>query len=512
MVRVINFKRIIITGLCVYILLTVYFLLFIVPMDQADGQYKETGHSWHHGGKRIDVAEKPGDVVSEDNSVNSRLKRLHAERTTKLVKPKIPGTPRPTRLGTIRRRTDDLFQEFVKPSKQHLNFTEIAPQVFAFSAFFDDRYGTSYVRVVAIAPSGRAKRNTGLYCVFNNNDTTEMVYYETCENHLQANAYYMLSCAVPESVAMKFDGINPLAIAPSKNASPSRYKLISVINNRGRFGSDNERQMGRFAVCIPPLFGKINPLRLVEFIELSRLLGSNHFTFYTYFVSEDVMRVLKYYERQGVVTVMPWYIPVKKRIWYKGQSAAVGDCLLRNMHVNHLVAFNDIDEFIVPRSNKTWSSFLEYLHQQQSSKGVKTGNIAVYRFKSAFFEVSTHAKAQNVSMEQQRFQLNMDKFVSLSRTRRTKRFSRIRTKMLAYPTRVFELGIHHLSKQIKEEYFCLEVQPDVASLHHYRMCDRVYDMSCDEYVEDRTALNFKYSLVNNTVRVLKQLKSTEDFV
>ncbi|XP_046350056.2 beta-1,4-galactosyltransferase galt-1-like [Haliotis rufescens] len=505
MAPVINFKRIILTGLCVYILLTVYFLLSIIPMHQNE----ETGQSWHHRGNEMNFVQQPVDVVViEDNDVNSKLQRSQLPvKTTQTVKTKIPGTPKPTRLRTVKRRTRDMFQEFLKPSKVHLNFTEIAPKIFAFSAFLDDRYDTSYVRVVVIAPSGRKKRMTGFYCVFNNNDMIEMVYYETCENHLQVNAYYMLSCAVPESIARKFHDINILTISPSKTASPGRYKIINVVNNRGRFESDRRRQMGRFAVCIPPLFGSVNPLRLVEFIELSRLLGSNHFTFYTHFVSEDVMQVLKHYERQGVVTVMPWYLPVKN-IWYKGQSAAVGDCLLRNMHINHLVAFNDIDEYIMPHYNNSWSSFLEYVHHQQSSKGVKTGNIAVYRFKSAFFEVPTYANARNLSKEQQGFQLTMDKFVSLRQTKRTTKLSKIRTKMMAYPTRVFELGIHHLSKQIREEYFCLDVEPEVAFLHHYRNCDRMWDMSCDEYVQDKTALRFKYSLVNNTISALKLLKHT----
>jgi hypothetical protein len=35
-----------------------------------------------------------------------------------------------------------------------------------------------------------------------------------------------------------------------------------------------------FAVCVPPLFGDLQPATLVQFVELTRILGARHFVFY----------------------------------------------------------------------------------------------------------------------------------------------------------------------------------------------------------------------------------------
>ena len=58
------------------------------------------------------------------------------------------------------------------------------------------------------------------------------------------------------------------------------------------------RGRGEFAVCVPPLYGAITAGTLVQFVELTRLLGAQHFVFY---VSDDVSdsalrRVLDRYE------------------------------------------------------------------------------------------------------------------------------------------------------------------------------------------------------------------------
>lgn len=64
---------------------------------------------------------------------------------------------------------------------------------------------------------------------------------------------------------------------------------------------------GTLAVCVAPIQSKFNNvLQLVEFIELWKLLGADHFYFYVLSAASDVRRVLKYYKKSGTVTIMNW--------------------------------------------------------------------------------------------------------------------------------------------------------------------------------------------------------------
>jgi hypothetical protein len=83
----------------------------------------------------------------------------------------------------------------------------------------------------------------------------------------------------------------------------------------------------------------------------------------------------------------------------------------------------------------------------------------------------------------------------VSSTRRSI-FSRIRTKVMARPSAVFELGIHHISRPLYSLDVARELQlqtrrpgptvvvsvpPDEAFIHHYRSCTTSYDHDMDCY-------------------------------
>jgi len=126
----------------------------------------------------------------------------------------------------------------------------------------------------------------------------------------------------------------------------------------------------RFGVCVPPLFGRVKPRTVIEFVEMTRLLGGEHFVFYApstvvdndderqnsqaHAVDVDARDVLQLYADAGLATVIPWTLPTattssSSGIWYGGQLQAINDCLYRSMHAFDRVVFNDLDEFVVAR-------------------------------------------------------------------------------------------------------------------------------------------------------------------
>ena len=47
-----------------------------------------------------------------------------------------------------------------------------------------------------------------------------------------------------------------------------------------------------YRIFIAPIFGTIQAGELIEFLELSQLLGASYFTFYEYEISDNVKKVL----------------------------------------------------------------------------------------------------------------------------------------------------------------------------------------------------------------------------
>ena len=156
------------------------------------------------------------------------------------------------------------------------------------------------------------------------------------------------------------------------------------------FNQNLPRQKGpphhlSFAVCVSPLFGDISPTKLIEFIELSQLLGADHFYMYNFSIPMEVSQILDYYRKIGLVSVLPFAFPVGVRntdVWYHGQLLANNDCLYRSMPHYDLVAFNDLDEFIVPRGGegdiaRSW---------REAFSSLLIDDKCGFSFQSAFFD------------------------------------------------------------------------------------------------------------------------------
>lgn len=104
-------------------------------------------------------------------------------------------------------------------------------------------------------------------------------------------------------------------------------------------------------------------IQLIEFLELNKLLGISHFTFYNASTGPSASCLLQEYINEGVVSVLSWDLPIqsKTEIRTEGMFAALNDCLYRNMYRYSYIAFIDIDEFIVPRFNFTLMDLIRFV-------------------------------------------------------------------------------------------------------------------------------------------------------
>lgn len=367
------------------------------------------------------------------------------------------------------------------------SFVKTASRIFVYSAYYDDRRERA-IRLVAFAGT---RHHPGLFCVFEDKFVVNASFHKSCETHNKEYGAYLISCPVPRMVgrySIRDKGITLM--------SDERRRRFSHLNVTVPASSDIRYN---FTVCIPPLYGHISHLKLVEFIEVTRILGANHFTFYDHDVSESTKRVLAIFG-DNVVEVKPWKHPLSDKVlWYKGQSASVWDCLLHNMYSSAFVAFNDIDEYIVPRITNTWSRMIKFLNRKRND------NIAGYRFKSVVFDNSKVLVEPKFSSETQQY-------VTLNTIIRALSGNEARSKLMINPRKVFELGIHHLSKPIDNDSFAVNVKMDIGLLHHYRQFEdfikrKGKDRTREKFVEDYAMWRYRENILQHVNKTLALLRN-----
>lgn len=404
---------------------------------------------------------------------------------------------------TIHDKSMDATQQFRKRSDSscllpsstgEYSYIPVEPKVFyVYSAYLDKRYAAPVVRVIALIIRGK-KSKVDIKCLFRvgaKEFVMNATIYEMCENHNRRYGGYILSCSTPEVAKQPCD----IAISYVDSELGEKFETFDrAYITLNIMAIDPLSAPFAFGVCIPPLFGDVKVESIVEFIELTKLLGSEHFIFYDFNItSNGTKEVLEYYAKESTVTVIPWKLPLhidERDIWYHGQLLAHNDCLYRSMSLMNVVAINDIDEFIVPHDgNPTWNMSLLPLMKD---------DVVGLSFNSAFFDPqagTNHASG----------------LLTMGNTGRSKLFSKIRTKVMLKPEKVFEVGIHHVSKPAKENFQIKKVDHDKAFLHHYRKCVSNYGMRCIEFLDDNSLYRYYDRLKFNFDFIKKKFDHTGTF-
>ena len=368
-----------------------------------------------------------------------------------------------------------------KPAQQEFVFHKVSRDIFIFSAFwdvrwndFDNKRNRTFIRMMGI--NNKDNRDPPLSCLFYIRGAYHIIPaydYEMCEGHNKKHGGFIYSCEVPIAVKNR---VCSVLVAYGDTADPKWATRIPVTDTQP------QQSRHRFSQCVPPLFGEIDEDRLVEFIELSRMFGSEHITFYNMKAPENIKNVLHYYQMKGVATVIPWPLPQiydGASLWYHGQMIAIQDCLYRNMVFSDFVAFNDLDEHIIPHVHRSWHDLINAIDQSNKYIG--------YVFKSSFFDRRQNRDSYNWIKDFNYLTIVQD-------VMRSEMISKFRNKCIVNPREIFEKGIHHVSKPIKASLETYEVVPEMALLHHYRKCAATHGQNCDDFVQDRRAWKFAAKL------------------
>lgn len=120
---------------------------------------------------------------------------------------------------------------------------------------------------------------------------------------------FMITCILQEKIHRKLRFPEAVGISYKNHSSMvnatsfTRVRFPRLFDNN----SNLEPQNSELLMCVPAFQDKFsNVLRIVEFVELYKLLGVSKFYFYNESITNDVDKVLRYYMDYANVTVLPW--------------------------------------------------------------------------------------------------------------------------------------------------------------------------------------------------------------
>ena len=146
-----------------------------------------------------------------------------------------------------------------------------------------------------------------------------------------------------------------------------------------------------FVNCQHPVFGHpLPPARIVEWVEMQKLLGVSKIVFYNESMDDSTATVLEHYRDQGLVEIHQAKTIKNEEIHYKPefhlrQRVVFTDCMYRNMYQYRYLVTSDMDEVIVPRNVSSYMSMMELVKRVSARSLGKNLKVACHKFWMAFF-------------------------------------------------------------------------------------------------------------------------------
>ncbi|XP_015603244.1 uncharacterized protein LOC107271581 [Cephus cinctus] len=312
-------------------------------------------------------------------------------------------------------------------------------------------------------------------------------------------------------------GLTPVGVTVSKNYTRGysdfgREDFVAIRYPADGFNSGKRKEEKFMAVCVPSFHHKFkNSPQLIEFVEFYRMMGADRFTFYNGSITPEVGRVLDYYSELNVTKVLQWRLPpyyiFEKTIRVDGLFASINDCLYRSSSYMRYkyVAQVDVDEFIVPKRHANYMEMMKYL---DPPKGEESNRAASYVFRNAFFYLMHEDDPVTQSADIPILYLH-------AKTMRWPHTNIMhdRSKYIIRGQDVVEIGNHRVwdfrkgnSSFYRRAFEEVEVDPDVASSHHYRYCEtEVETCWLRSTRRDTSAHRFTKELGKRVAKVCKEI-------
>lgn len=396
---------------------------------------------------------------------------------------------------------------------------------YLFNAFFDNRTLVKPKPVIRIlAMINRIKPTVSSYCHVwyegkINPLATKVVEYKYIwireyGNYKQGILQpYLITCNIPTNR----ESMVPISVSLVENRCDKSTNNLRVINNV----PTHENVKKNFAVCVKGLdFSQTDrSVEIIEWLEMLFLVGANKVFLYDLGVHPNITKVLNYYKALGKVEVSKLSLPgnqpnaygllhmyLKAKITHKRQNELIpyNDCLYKNMNMYKFIVLLDTDEFIMPRSFRTWHGLLKKIAPEVMLE--QKHYIASFHTRNVYF-LDEMQEPHTSSSESPKFMKILRNVYRAANYTKPGHYA----KCFHDPQLILTLHNHFPFSCLGSYCKFQGIHTDDAHLQHYRHdCVGELSKSClyfkNHTVKDTTVNIYKKDLIKNVINTLKYLE------
>lgn len=311
----------------------------------------------------------------------------------------------------------------------------------------------------------------------------------------------------------------PDSVSLVENRCDKAHNNLRVINNRPPVKQD-------FAVCVKGLDFLHDDLsvRVIEWIELLKLLGAKKIFLYELEIHSNLSKVVQHYQREGIVELTPITLPgyqpnlpgfrhlyLKNKLTAKRQNELIpyNDCLYRNLYSYSYLALLDIDEVIMPLQHDDWPSLMKVVEQESLKE--KNYSRASYNVRNVYFLDDLGVGERQ--MKHTGHEPGIPSYLHmLQHVYRSKNYTKPGQYVKCFHNTERVVSLHnHFPLNCFGSCTTYSVDPSLAHLQHYRKdCVGPLKDACKTdfrmyTTRDTTIWKYKDQLTENSNAVLKQL-------
>jgi len=337
------------------------------------------------------------------------------------------------------------------------NFSTLHFRYYAYSAFYDDRpslLSSPVIRIIAISDNAGYVPNAKLHCILYHSGGTTRVVMETNPKGGGPGYLFNGGHADPYVFTCPTEGIVPHSLSVVGMGSDHVSSCMPV-----EFPVKPNLQKD-FVVCVPISYGDVNPYRIIEWLEMQKILGVNLVRVYDLYLGEPALKVLRHYQQEGFVQVrkMDRPYPHEHHLHILELATSLNDCLYRHMYEFKRTVTNDFDEFIKPLKHDNLQQLIGYLER---SREFNMSTNYVFRNTYFFFDVQPDA--------------NISSHFTILRYRKkasvSEMWHRVKPIILTMScTHVYSHLCLGATANYSNRELVLSIPPELAVTQHYRSC------------------------------------------
>ena len=247
------------------------------------------------------------------------------------------------------------------------------PYVYAYSAYYDSRkvFGKeNVVAVIGVMSNDVKFSNISKTCRYCEGDICHEVYpkrqfffgmhFYTSQRLLVTDfvfwcPVYSLSF-IPESVDVVIADVTRVSIPVTIPHRPAEVQDLLVCVKALYVSNHTHRN-------------SIDHRRLIEWFEMNRLLGIQHFAIYIQSVNKKINKLLYYYHKLGILSVYSQG-DINGDDYVQPRSIGLNDCIYRYMYSYRYIVNIDTDEIILPHSADTLTHLIAQIQVSQPKTSI----------------------------------------------------------------------------------------------------------------------------------------------